>query len=75
MVQTNQLHIIGTTSVFIAIKYLEVSTIRMVELLDDVCHNKFSHKEILSMEKQILYALGFKIQDHNLYEDVIVELR
>ncbi len=48
-------------SVFIASKYEDIVPIFMKQILDDVGHFKFTRTHILSMEREMLCTLGFKI--------------
>ena len=57
----DNLYLIGIASVFIASKYEDVVPIFMKQILDDVGHFKFTRTHILSMEREMLSALGFKI--------------
>ena len=58
-------------SVFIASKYEDVVPIFMKQILDDVGHFKFNRTHILSMEREMLSALGFKVFNttYNSYHD------
>jgi len=49
------------SSVFIASKYEDIVPIFMKQMLDDVGHFKFTRTHILSMEREMLSTLGFKI--------------
>ena len=57
----DNLYLIGMSSVFIASKYEDIVPIFMKQMLDDVGHFKFTRTHILSMEREMLSTLGFKI--------------
>lgn len=58
--QDSDLHLIGSTAIFIASKYEDNRHITLQHLLVDVCKNKFSSEVVLKMEWEILLAIGFK---------------
>ena len=60
-ISSDNLYLVGMASVFIASKYEDVVPIFMKQILDDVGHFKFTRTHILSMEREILSALGFKV--------------
>jgi hypothetical protein len=47
----------------------------MSQILRDAGHKKFKQEDILDLERQVLCALGFRIQTPNLYEESMMVLK
>jgi hypothetical protein len=57
----DRLFLLGIASVLLTSKFEEIKPIRTQILLEKAGHGKFSHSEILDMERDILQAVGFRI--------------
>ena len=55
-IKKSQLHILGVTALLISTKYEEIYPPELKDLLT-VSENKFTKKEVLEMERQILITL------------------
>lgn len=64
--KNEDLHIIGVTSLFIASKYEEVTPIHMHDLIEKICHNRFSENDIKKKEREILENLEYQIIIHSV---------
>lgn len=60
------LHLIGTTCIFIASKYEEVFPLKLELICEKVSHNKFSKDDIKNKEIEILENLEFQIYGPNI---------
>jgi len=65
-IKKNQLHILGVTSLLISTKYEEIYPPELKDLLS-VSENKFSRKEVLAMERDMLMTLQFDITAPSSY--------
>ena len=59
--KNKDVHLIGLTSIFIASKYEDIIPFSMKNILSDIGKNKFSKKQILIKEKEILREINFDI--------------
>jgi hypothetical protein len=57
----SDIHLIGVAAMFIATKYEDVSQVNLLTVVKKIGHNKFSAKEIIAQEHEILIAIGFHI--------------
>jgi hypothetical protein len=73
--EKNNLHLIGLVSLFISSKFEDVIPIHMAQILKDAGHSKFIRDDIILMERNILIALGFKIQETTIYDECFIALR
>lgn len=60
--EVSDLHLIGVASMFIASKYEEIYPLKLNTLYDKICRKKFSKREIIDMEQEILASLEFELQ-------------
>lgn len=77
MLETKDLHLIGVTCLFIAIKSEENSPLKLDIVASKIAHSKLTPSQILATEVQILEALDFDLFGPNLLsfiEIVIVSL-
>jgi len=58
---SQDIHLTGMVSMFIASKYLDYSHLSMNKLVHDIGHNSFSVRQIKDKEKEIMQTLGFCI--------------
>jgi hypothetical protein len=61
LLKQQDLHLLGVTSMFIASKYEDVTPIFLTTMVKKVGHNRLQDKEILSLEREILTVLKFKL--------------
>ena len=57
----NSLYLIGVATLFIVSKFEDVNCITMRQSLTDVGHNKFTQKQIIAAEQDILLVLQFRL--------------
>jgi hypothetical protein len=67
-IASNKIHLISIGCLSIACKYYERSIIQLKTLLNHVAHEKYTKKEIISMEITILKKLGFKLPRNNFID-------
>ena len=60
------MHILGVTSILIASKYEEIYPPDLQDILT-VAENKFDRKQVLKMERTILFAIQFEITQPSAY--------
>ena len=65
-IKKNQLHILGVTALLVATKYEEIYPPELKDLLT-VSENKFTKKEVLEMELEILKTLQFDLTSPSAY--------
>ena len=65
-IKKSQLHILGVTSLLISSKYEEIYPPELKDLLN-VSENKFTGKEVLVMEQEMLHTLQFNITSPSAY--------
>lgn len=65
-IKKNQLHILGVTSLLIATKYEEIYPPDLKDLLT-VSENKFTRKEVLVMEREMLSVMQFDLTTPSAY--------
>ena len=65
-IKKSQLHILGVTALLISTKYEEIYPPELKDLLT-VSENKFTKKEVLEMERQILITLEFDLTSPSAY--------
>lgn len=66
--KSDNLHLIGICSIFLAFKYSETFPIKLDFVVEKIAHNKFKKDEILKMENEILKTLNFSFIKPTLYE-------
>ncbi len=64
---SDSLYLIGMTIVFLSSKYEDVLPISMRHIIDDVGHFKFTRSQIITLEKDILSTIGFKLVNVNCH--------
>jgi hypothetical protein len=57
VIQQNDLHLLGVTSMFIASKLEDVTPIYLETMVRKVCHNRLTHSQILQLERVIIKTL------------------
>jgi cyclin B len=65
-IKKSQLHILGLTSILVATKYEEIYPPSLQELLG-VSENKFSRRDVINMEHDMLTTLEFAVQAPSAY--------
>ena len=65
-IKKSQLHILGVTSLLISTKYEEIYPPELKDLLS-VSENKFTRKEVLAMERDMLSTLDFNLTTPSAY--------
>ena len=65
-IKKSQLHILGLTSILVATKYEEIYPPSLQELLG-VSENKFTRRDVINMEHDMLTNLQFSIQAPSAY--------
>lgn len=65
-IQKNQLHLLGVATLLIAAKYEEIYPPELRDFLA-VSENKFTKKNVLDMEKDILLTLNFRLTAPSSY--------
>lgn len=75
-INTNELHLLGVVSIFIASKLCEVRPLKLKNVLDEICKSKFSKAEILKWEKEILSVVMFDINSStiNTFSKTLIEI-
>jgi hypothetical protein len=66
--KSENLHLIGICSIFLAFKYSETFPIKLDFVVEKIAHNKFKKEEIIKMENEILITLNFSLIKPTLYE-------
>lgn len=66
-VKPGDLHLLGSTCMYLASKQEEVRPIRLHALLDDICKHKFTAEEVFAKELDVLRAIGFRTQKPDLF--------
>ena len=66
--KSENLHLIGICSIFLAFKYSETFPIKLDFVVEKIAHNKFKKEEIIKMENEILKTLNFSLIKPTLYE-------
>ncbi len=69
----NDIHLIGLTCIYIALKEEDIYPLRLCYIEENIGHSKFTSKEILEVEKDILKDIEFEILNISTY-DFILEL-
>ena len=59
--KAEDLHLIGVVSMFIASKYQDLVPLKMVVVEEKISHGKFSAREILKKEEEILTTIDYDI--------------
>lgn len=63
------------TAVLISSKYEDVEPIRMQSLIEKAGHNRFKKEQILTLERDILQVIGFRVHEiTNVYNDASILL-
>ncbi len=57
----SDLHLTGMVSMFVASKYEDVFPLTMKKLVTKIGHNKFTMKQIVEKELEILQAVSFDV--------------
>lgn len=65
---SNEMHLLGVTSVFIASKIEETPPIKIKVASDKISHKRLSPESIEKMEEVILETLNFSLSDSTLYD-------
>ena len=65
---TDDLHLIGVTSMFLASKYEDVYPLHMKVIYEKIAHKKLETKVILNCEYDILKTLQYSLQIPTIYE-------
>jgi len=76
--ETKDIHLIGVTCLFIAIKCEEANPLKLNWVTSKIAHSKLTNEQILEKEVEILGTLGFDMFGPNLLnflEVVIVKLK
>lgn len=68
VVQSADLHLLGSTCMYVASKQEEVRPIKLNALVVDICKGKFSVEEIFAKELDVLSTIGFRSQKPDLFE-------
>ena len=63
----SDLHLIGIIAMFLASKLLELTPLRLSQVIKDICKNKFSKDQILAGEKQMFKVLNFKLTHPSIF--------
>ena len=71
---SDDIHLYGLVSCFIASKIEEPKPITMEEVLNQVGHGKFDQDEILLAERKILQVLEYKVLKDTLIDKVFILL-
>jgi len=67
-VDGSKFYLIGVATVFLASKFEDVKFINLQKCYETVGRSKFSPKDIVDTELEILKCLGFRVScPHNLY--------
>lgn len=66
-VRPGDLHILGSTCMFLASKQEEVRPIKLSALVADICKDKLPADAILAKELEVMGALGFRSQRPDLF--------
>ena len=69
----NDIHLIGLTCIYISLKEEDIYPLRLCYIEENIGHSKFTSKEILEVEKDILKDIDFEILNISTY-DFILEL-
>lgn len=67
-ININYLHLIGTACIFIASKNEEVNFLPTQIILDKICYNKFTKKDLLAAELDILNTINFRVNFPSIYD-------
>ena len=59
-IKTEDIHLIGVTSMFIASKFEDLLPIQLSSFVDKISHHQFSRLQITSLEKKIISTIGFE---------------
>lgn len=68
LLEDENMHIIGVTSMFISSKYETNAHLNATELTQIACHKKFENEEIFALEFTILKTLGFNVGYPSQYD-------
>jgi hypothetical protein len=68
IVQPNDLHLIGVTSMFIASKYQDISPLKLKIIQEKIAHKKLTCEEIKEKEEEITKFLDYYIGKPNIWE-------
>ena len=66
MLETKDIHLIGVTCLFIAIKCEETNPLKLAFLITKIAHSKLTSAQILEKECEIMERLGFDVFGPNL---------
>lgn len=66
--KTHELHLLGTSCMFLASKQEEIHPIKLEVFFDEVCKKKISKEEILRMELEVLITIGFQSQFPTMFD-------
>ena len=69
----NDIHLIGLTCIYLSLKEEDIYPLRLCYIEEKIGHSKFTSKEILQVEKDILNDIDFEILNISTY-DFILEL-
>jgi hypothetical protein len=73
-ISSSDLHLIGVAAMFIANKYEDVDQFNLDTVVKKIGHNKFTKKQIVAQEQDILMELGFHIGVPTIQEFLIIDL-
>lgn len=68
ILEPEELHLIGVTSMFIASKYHDIYPLRIKIVQEKIAHNRLSGEEIRQKEDEIMTSLGFVLGLPNLWD-------
>ena len=71
---SDDIHLYGLVSCFIASKVEEPKPITMKEVLNEVGYGKFNQEEILQAERKILQVLEYRVLNDTLIDKVFILL-
>ena len=70
-IKKSDLHLIGVTCCFIASKIEDEVSFTMKDMITQAVHGKFTLPEIVTMEKDIMKTLEFKLIQNTLLDDIL----
>jgi hypothetical protein len=68
VVRPGDLHLLGSTCMYLASKQEEVRPIKLNALIVDICKGKFTVEDIFVKELEVLRTIGFRSQKPDLFE-------
>lgn len=69
------LYLIGIACILLASKLEDTKSLSLDYAQVKLGHNKFSHYQILQMEKEILHKLSFRLRIRTPYDESQIKLR